>query len=453
MAEVESAIRSESDEETVSSSEPRLSWDPSVTAVPLGRGWDAQPCILDWFGSGQADLLVSTAGGPRGRMAWLYRRLPVHEAASPPVFDAGRHEPSLDGLSFLCPLGNDRTSRFDLVALDHSGLVHLPNEGTSEQPAFGPRVPMGMGIGPRDRARPGRPDDLRRLGSGWARRLARGGQRPDGLLAGFRPLAARSTGRAEPEGGPSRLRPRWTLARSRSGRSHLLAPERRARGRTSVRAAARDHRGDRAARHRPAPGPARGLLGRSRQPGAADVGPPRALADLSQFRRPVAARADGAADPAMRRGTPRAARRSGRDRDGRHRRRSPGRAGLRHVDRPALRDPRRTDPQRRPESLAPVAPGDRRAARRSRIDLPHATSTPTATSISSTATAPGGSTSCKTWGPATTIATPCPCRSRPAGPVLDRARARRDAAAAPSGMPWASPAPRSRTGSSTAGPT
>src|SRR4051812_7101502 len=146
MAEVESEIRSESDEEVVSGSEPRLSWDPSVTAVPLGRGWDAQPCILDWFGSGQADLLVSAAGGPRGRMAWLYRRLPVHDAASPLVLDAGRYEPSLDGLSFLCPLGNDRTSRFDLVALDRSGLVHLPNEGTSEQPAFGPRVPTGVGM-------------------------------------------------------------------------------------------------------------------------------------------------------------------------------------------------------------------------------------------------------------------------------------------------------------------
>jgi len=59
MAEVESEIRSESDEEVVSGSEPRLSWDPSVTAVPLGRGWDARPCILDWFGSGRADLLVS----------------------------------------------------------------------------------------------------------------------------------------------------------------------------------------------------------------------------------------------------------------------------------------------------------------------------------------------------------------------------------------------------------
>ena len=32
--------------------EPRLSWDPSVEAIPLGRGWDAEPCILDWFGIG-----------------------------------------------------------------------------------------------------------------------------------------------------------------------------------------------------------------------------------------------------------------------------------------------------------------------------------------------------------------------------------------------------------------
>src|SRR4051794_9434562 len=146
MAEVESAIRSEGDEETVSSSEPRLSWDPSVAAIPLGRGWDAQPCVLDWSGAGHADLLVSAAGGPGGRMAWIYRRLQAPEHGSAPIFDSGRQEPALDGLSFLCPLDNDRTSRFDLVALDHSGLVHLPNEGTRDEPAFGPRVPMGLGL-------------------------------------------------------------------------------------------------------------------------------------------------------------------------------------------------------------------------------------------------------------------------------------------------------------------
>jgi hypothetical protein len=146
MVEVESAIRFESEGETVSSSEPRLSWDSSVGAVPLGRGWDAQPCILDWSGAGQADMLVSSGGGPRGRIAWLYRRLTVSEKGSPPCYDAGRREPSLEGLAFFCTLPNDRTSRFDLVALDDSGLVHLPNEGTPDEPCFGPRVPMGLGL-------------------------------------------------------------------------------------------------------------------------------------------------------------------------------------------------------------------------------------------------------------------------------------------------------------------
>src|SRR5262249_47611092 len=104
MAEVESAIRSEGEEATTSGSDPRLSWDPSVTAVPLGRGWDAQPCILEWSGPGVADLLVSSSGGTRGRMAWLYRRMGPLEAGSVPLLDSGRREPSLDGLSFFCPL-------------------------------------------------------------------------------------------------------------------------------------------------------------------------------------------------------------------------------------------------------------------------------------------------------------------------------------------------------------
>ena len=147
MAEVESAIRSESDEETVSSSEPRLSWDPSVTAVPLGsrlglRSHASSTGSVRARPTSWSRPRAGPAGGWHGSIAacrFTTRRRPS-------VFDAGRHEPSLDGLSFLCPLDNDRTSRFDLVALDHSGLVHLPNEGTSEQPAFGPRVPMGLGI-------------------------------------------------------------------------------------------------------------------------------------------------------------------------------------------------------------------------------------------------------------------------------------------------------------------
>jgi hypothetical protein len=144
MAEVESAIQSESEEQAQTSPEPRLSWDTSVKAVPLGRGWDAQPCILEWSGSGRAELLVSSEGSPRGRMAWLYLPTDHREAESVPVFDAGRREPTLDGLSFICPLPNGRDSRFDLVALDSSGLVHLPNRGSAHEPAFGPRTHLGL---------------------------------------------------------------------------------------------------------------------------------------------------------------------------------------------------------------------------------------------------------------------------------------------------------------------
>jgi hypothetical protein len=78
-------------------------------------------------------------------MAWLYRREGPVDAGSVPLYDAGRREPALDGLSFFCPLPNGRSSRFDLVALEATGLIHLPNEGSSDEPSFGPRVPLGPG--------------------------------------------------------------------------------------------------------------------------------------------------------------------------------------------------------------------------------------------------------------------------------------------------------------------
>src|SRR5437763_9128069 len=50
-----------------------LAWDPSVAARPIGLGWDAEPLVLDWEGRGRPDLLVTSGGGPRGRIARLYR--------------------------------------------------------------------------------------------------------------------------------------------------------------------------------------------------------------------------------------------------------------------------------------------------------------------------------------------------------------------------------------------
>ena len=74
MAEADFATQPESDSEIDSRSVPRLAWDSSVEATPVARGWDGEPCILDWYGSGQADLLVSCGGGQRPRSAWLLRR-------------------------------------------------------------------------------------------------------------------------------------------------------------------------------------------------------------------------------------------------------------------------------------------------------------------------------------------------------------------------------------------
>jgi len=147
MAEADFATQPESDSDSAidSRSVPRLAWDSSVEATPVARGWDAEPCILDWYGSGQADLLVSCGGGQRPRSAWLYRPLAAARRGEVPCYDAGLHVPSLDGLRCICPIPSDRASRFDLVALGESGLVHFPNEGTTHEPAFGRGVALGLG--------------------------------------------------------------------------------------------------------------------------------------------------------------------------------------------------------------------------------------------------------------------------------------------------------------------
>lgn len=146
MDEAEPEVQPERAAEGASSSAPRLSWDSSIAAVPLGRGWDAQPSLVDWAGTGHPDLLVSADGGPCGRIAWLYRRRETRGAEPALLFDAGRREPTLDGLAFLCSIENGQSSRFDLVGLDQTGLVHLPNEGSTCEPVFRKRVSMGIGL-------------------------------------------------------------------------------------------------------------------------------------------------------------------------------------------------------------------------------------------------------------------------------------------------------------------
>lgn len=145
MAELEITSEPDGDGDVAPRAEPRLTWDASVEAVPLARGWDAEPCIVDWFGTGQADLLVSSGGGPHGRSVWLYRPLGALEQGSPPCYDAGIRVPELDGLRCLCPIPNDCPTRFDLVALGDAGLVGMPNEGNSKEPVFGRRVLLGLG--------------------------------------------------------------------------------------------------------------------------------------------------------------------------------------------------------------------------------------------------------------------------------------------------------------------
>ena len=174
MAEVELSTQAEHETENDTRRGPGLSWDSSVEAVPLGRGWDAEACILDWNGTGRADLLVTSGGGSQGRACWLYRPAMAAEGGNPPRFDAGVRVPVLDGLRCVCSVPNDRSSRFDLVGLAAAGLVHLPNEGTDHEPAFETQEAAGTGGRPGSRRRTGRADDGHRLGPGWTRRPARG---------------------------------------------------------------------------------------------------------------------------------------------------------------------------------------------------------------------------------------------------------------------------------------
>lgn len=131
--------------------EQRLAWDETVGPVPIARGWDSEPLVLDWFGTGQSDLLVSFGGGPHGRRAYIFRASSASHNDEA-VYDEGTAVEALDGLRGLCALPNGRDSRFDLIGLAPSGLVHLPNRGRSDAPHFEDRLSLGfgpdLGIGP-----------------------------------------------------------------------------------------------------------------------------------------------------------------------------------------------------------------------------------------------------------------------------------------------------------------
>ncbi|MFO0889320.1 MAG: hypothetical protein U0790_09295 [Isosphaeraceae bacterium] len=113
--------------------------------VPLARGWDAEACVVDWWGTGEPDLLVTFGGGSPRRSAWLYRPSTDDPEGSPRSYDAGTRIPGLDGLRALCPIPSGAGSRFGIVGLGEEGLVYLPNEGSASEPAFGRRVDLGLG--------------------------------------------------------------------------------------------------------------------------------------------------------------------------------------------------------------------------------------------------------------------------------------------------------------------
>lgn len=139
-------------EETLTESRPaRLCWEPSAGPSPLGFGWDAEPVVLDWFGEGRHDLLVSAGGGHKGRRARIFRR-GKSNGEDTLTFDEGMAVPALDGLRCVCAIRNGRETRFDLLGLDAQGFVFLKNLGMSGLPSFQDRVDLGipgdLGLGP-----------------------------------------------------------------------------------------------------------------------------------------------------------------------------------------------------------------------------------------------------------------------------------------------------------------
>ena len=77
MASIDFEAKIEDASPTDSVRGPLLAWDSSLAATPLGFGWDAEPVVVDWFGDGKPDLLVTAGGGPSGRTARVFRAQPV----------------------------------------------------------------------------------------------------------------------------------------------------------------------------------------------------------------------------------------------------------------------------------------------------------------------------------------------------------------------------------------
>ena len=128
---------------------PSLGWDSSIVSRPIGFGWDSEAVSVDWNGRGQADLLVTSGGGPAGRSARIYRSTsPVGEF--PPRYDVGTAVEGLDGLRCLCVLPSP--TGFDLVGLSEEGLVLIRNVGSHDAPTFAASESLGigpdLGIGP-----------------------------------------------------------------------------------------------------------------------------------------------------------------------------------------------------------------------------------------------------------------------------------------------------------------
>ena len=131
--------------EAATSAEPRLSWDPSVEAVPSARGWDAEPCLLDWCGTAMRTCWSPAAGGPHGRIGLALPPVGPRARARPPATTRACECRSSTVCGACAPSPMIVPAGSTWWRIGDDGLVGLPNEGTSDEPVFGRRVPLGLG--------------------------------------------------------------------------------------------------------------------------------------------------------------------------------------------------------------------------------------------------------------------------------------------------------------------
>ena len=157
-------------------------WDASAGDVPIARGWNAEPCIVDWDGTGQPRFWSPPKEALRGDRSGCIVRLPPRNRACHRAMTRGRaclrfkacapsarFPMSVPAVSICWRFA--RPDWFTFPTREHRMSLPLVLESFSCQRE------------PGNRSCRGRWDDSRRLGLRRPVRPASGRPRPGGLLA------------------------------------------------------------------------------------------------------------------------------------------------------------------------------------------------------------------------------------------------------------------------------